>query len=479
MRDPASFAPPSAEVMERFARIVGAEHVLTAPADMAPYLREWRDRYTGRAAAVLRPSAEEQVAAILGVAHANDVAIVPQGGNTGLVGGQIPFDGGAEVVLALERMNRILEIDTDNDTITLQAGVVLADAQRAAREAGRLFPLSLAAEGSCQIGGNLATNAGGLNVIAYGTARAQCLALKAVLADGSVIGTLSGLRKDNTGYDLRDVMIGSEGTLGVITAAAMRLLPAIGDRAVAFVGLESPAEAVSLLTFFRERLACAWLTAFELMNHLGLSFAVTHLHLREPFQAPTPWYVLIELSGRGAPGEAMAEMERILAAAFDDGLIEDAALAQNEGQAAAFWRLREGMSEAQKYEGGSIKNDVAVPVSRIAEFIARAGAAVLAVVPGARPVPFGHLGDGNLHYNVSQPPDMDRDAFLARWDDVVAAVNEVVLALGGSISAEHGIGRMKRAWLRRVKSPAEIAMMRALKRAFDPKGILNPGKLVP
>ncbi|WP_051929232.1 FAD-binding oxidoreductase [Thermopetrobacter sp. TC1] len=479
MRDPASFSPPSGAVLERFARIVGAQHVLTDAEAMAPYLREWRDRYVGRAAAVLRPGSEEEVAALLKVAHEADVAIVPQGGNTGLVGGQIPYESGAEVVLSLSRLNRVLDIDLDNDTMTLQAGVILADAQTAAKEASRLFPLSLAAEGSCQIGGNLATNAGGLNVIAYGTARAQCLALRAVLADGSVVGSLNGLRKDNTGYDLRDVLIGSEGTLGVITAAVMRLFPAVTDRAVAFAGMESPAEAVSLLTFFRERLQCGVLTAFELMSHLGLSFAVKHLGLRAPLAAPTPWYVLVELSGHGAAGAVMAEMERILGDAFEAGLIEDAALAQNEGQAEAFWRLREGMSEAQKYEGGSIKNDIAVPVSRIAEFIETANARVQALVPGARPVPFGHLGDGNLHYNISQPPDMSREAFLSRWDAVVEAVNEVVLALGGSISAEHGIGRMKRQWLARIKSPAEIALMRQLKQAFDPKGILNPGKLLP
>ncbi len=479
MRDPASFRPPSGEVLARFAAIVGERHMLTDEADMAPFLREWRDRYVGRAAAVLRPGSEEEVAALLKVAHEADVAIVPQGGNTGLVGGQIPFETGAEVVLSLGRMNRILDVDVENDAMTLQAGVVLADAQRAAADHGRLFPLSLAAEGSCQIGGNLATNAGGLNVIAYGTARAQCLALRAVLADGRIIGSLSGLRKDNTGYDLRDVMIGSEGTLGIITAAVMRLHPAVTDRAVAFAGMETPGEAVSLLAFFRERLTCSQLTAFELMSHLGLSFAVTHLGLREPFDAPTPWYVLVELSGRGAPGEVLAEMEHILGQAFEAGLIADAALAQSEAQAQAFWRLRDGMSEAQKHEGGSIKNDIAVPVSRIPEFIEQAGAAVLRLVPGARPVPFGHVGDGNLHYNISQPPDMDRDAFLAKWDDVVAAVNDVVLALGGSISAEHGIGRMKRHWLKKVKSPTEIALMRQLKQTFDPRGILNPGKLIP
>ncbi len=479
MRDPASFSPPEGVVLERFARIVGKRYLLTDPDAMAPYLREWRDRYVGRAAAVLKPGSEEEVAAILKVAHEEDVAIVPQGGNTGLVGGQIPYETGAEVVLSLSRLNRVLDIDLDNDTITLEAGVILADAQTAAQEASRLFPLSLAAEGSCQIGGNLATNAGGLNVIAYGTARAQCLALRAVLADGTTIGSLNGLRKDNTGYDLRDILIGSEGTLGVITAAVMRLYPAVTDRAVAFAGMESPAEAVSLLTFFRERLQCGTLTAFELMSHLGLSFAVKHLGLRAPLSAPTPWYVLVEISSHGTSGKAITAMERILADAFDAGLIADAALAQNESQADAFWRLREGMSEAQKFEGGSIKNDISVPVSRIAEFIEKANARVLMLVPGARPVPFGHLGDGNLHYNISQPPDMTREAFLAKWEAVVEAVNEVVLAMGGSISAEHGIGRMKRHWLPRIKSPEEIALMRQLKQAFDPRGILNPGKLLP
>ncbi len=479
MKSPREFAPPSPEVMERFAAVVGAENVLSDPEDMRPYLHEWRDRYVGRAACVLRPGSEEEVAALLKIANEVEVAVVPQGGNTGLVGGQIPFEEGNEVVLSLDRMNRILRVDPEDDSITLEAGVILADAQRAAEEAGRLFPLSLAAEGSCRIGGNLATNAGGVNVIAYGTARAQCLALRAALPSGEIIGSLSGLRKDNTGYDLRDLLIGSEGTLGIITAATMRLFPAVTDRAVAFCALESPRDAVELIGLIRDSAPCTTLTAVELMSHLGLTFAVTHLGLRDPMSGAAPWYVLVELSGHGRQGKALEEMEHALGAAFEAGLIEDAALAQSEAQAQAFWRLREGMSEAQKYECGSIKNDISVPVSRIPEFLEKAIPAVLKVVPGARPVPFGHVGDGNLHFNISQPPDMERDAFLARWEDVVEAVNEVVLDLGGSISAEHGIGRMKRDWMERIRPPAESALMRGIKRIFDPKGILNPGKLLP
>ena len=479
MKAPQDFAPPSSEVLARFAAVVGAGNVLSDPEAMRPYLHEWRDRYVGRAACVLRPGSEEEVAALLKIASEAQVAIVPQGGNTGLVGGQVPFEAGNEVVLSLSRLNRILKVDAADDTITLEAGVILADAQRAAAEAGRLFPLSLAAEGSCMIGGNLATNAGGVNVIAYGTARAQCLSLRAALPSGEVIGSLSGLRKDNTGYDLRDLLIGSEGTLGIITAATMRLFPAVTERAVAFCALESPRDAVELIGLIRANAPCCTLTAIELMSHLGLTFAVTHLGLRAPLSGAAPWYVLVELSGHGRQGQALEEMEHALGAAFEAGLIEDAALAQSEAQAEAFWRLREGMSEAQKYEGGSIKNDISVPVSRIPEFLEKAIPAVLRVVPGARPVPFGHVGDGNLHFNISQPPDMEREAFLARWEEVVEAVNEVVLELGGSISAEHGIGRMKRHLMERIHTPAEIALMRGIKQLFDPEGILNPGKLVP
>ena len=479
MSDPVAFAPPSSDALAAFANIVGDKRPLTDADAMAPYVREWRDRYVGRAACVLRPGTQQEVADILRIADEHKVAIVPQGGNTGLVGGQIPYDGGNEVVLSLSRLNRIVEVDTENGSITLEAGVILADAQKAAAEAGFLFPLSLAAEGSCQIGGNLATNAGGLNVVAYGTARAQCLAVQAVLPGGRVVGGLAGLRKDNTGYDLRDVLIGSEGTLGVITAATMRLFPAVTDTATAFVGVASPKEAVRLVQCTLRKAASCQPTALELICRRGVDFAVAHMGARDPLAEPAPWLVLIELAGRGQAGTAMAELEELLAAAFEDGLIIDAALAQNDRQAADFWRLREGMSEAQKYEGGSIKNDISVPVSAIPAFLEKADAEMTHIVPGCRPVPFGHIGDGNLHYNISQPPHMDKRVFLDHWEEMTAAVNELVLSFGGSISAEHGIGRMKRHWMERIKRPAELAPMRAIKAAFDPNGIMNPGKLLP
>ena len=479
MSQPQDFAPPSPEAMERLAAIVGAQYVITDEEAMRPYLREWRDRYVGRTACVLLPGSEEEVAEILKVANEERIAIVPQGGNTGLVGGQIPFEGGNEVVVSLKRLNRIIDIDAVGGTMTLQAGVVLADAQEAARKAGFEFPIDLAAAGSCMVGGNLATNAGGLNVIAYGVARENCLALRAAIPAGVLVGRLTALRKDNTGYDLRDLFIGSEGTLGIITSAVMKLYPAFNDTALAWVAVPSPEEAVRLITFIRQRLEKGVLTAMELVCRTGIDFAVKHMDAREPFAEPAPWYVLVELSARGGPGSAMHDMEEILGAAFEDGLITDAALAQNAAQREEFWKLREGMSEAQKYEGGSIKSDISVPVAQIPAMIERGIAAVKEIVPGARPVPFGHLGDGNLHFNISQPVDWKKEDFLALWEEVTTAINEVALSLGGSISAEHGIGRMKRHWMARIHTPEEIAAMRAIKAHFDPNGIMNPGKLLP
>ncbi len=479
MKRPEDFAPPSTQAMERFAAIVGGKHVITDEEAMRPFLREWRDRYVGRAACVLLPGAEEEVAALLRTANEHEVAIVPQGGNTGLVGGQIPYQGGNEVVMSLKRLNRIIDIDEVGATMTLQAGVILADAQEAARRAGFVFPIDLAAAGSCMVGGNLATNAGGLNVIAYGVARENCLGLRAAIPSGALIGHLSALRKDNTGHDLRDLFIGAEGTLGIITSAVMKLHPAFTDTALAWVGVETPEEAVRLITFVRTRLERSTLTAMELVCRLGIEFAVRHMGGRDPLQEPAPWYVLIQLSARGAAGSAMHDMEEILGQAFEGGLVIDAALAQNASQHEAFWKLREDMSEAQKHEGGSIKSDISVPVAKIPEMIERGMAEVLKIVPGARPVPFGHVGDGNLHFNISQPQDMTKEDFLARWEDVTTAINEVALSLGGSISAEHGIGRMKRHWMQRIHTPAELAAMRAIKAHFDPKGIMNPGKLLP
>ena len=469
---------PSEETLDALSRIVGEYHAIRDPAAMAPYLVEWRDRYVGKAALVLQPGSTEEVAAILKRANETRTAIVPQGGNTGLVGGQIPFESGNEVVVSLSRMTHVRDIDLDGNTMTVEAGLVLANAQAVAASAGRLFPLSLASEGSCQIGGLLATNAGGMAVLAYGSARDLTLGLEVVLADGSVWNGLKRLRKDNSGYDLKDLFIGSEGTLGIITAAVLRLFPRPAATVAAFAGL---AQLDSATAFFSRayRLAGPSLTAFELMPRIGLHFVLRHADgTKDPLKAPHHWYVLFELSSPREGDDVTGLAETLLSEGIEAGEIGDAVIASSLAQEHELWRLRELMSEVQKHEGGSIKHDVAVPVARVPEFIARANQLVELMIPGARPVPFGHLGDGNIHYNVSQPPLMDRAVFLANWEALNAAVHEIVLDLGGSISAEHGIGRLKRDLLRHAKTPPELEMMRKIKQAFDPNGILNPGKLL-
>ncbi len=469
---------PSEETLDAFVRIVGGAHAIRDPEAMAPYLVEWRDRYHGKAALVLLPGSTDEVSAIL--AHANETrtAIVPQGGNTGLVGGQIPFESGNEVVVSLSRLNHVRDIDLDGDTMTVEAGLVLAQAQSIAASAGRLFPLSLASEGSCQIGGVLATNAGGMSVLAYGTARDLALGLEVVLPDGKVWNGLKALRKDNSGYDLKDLFIGSEGTLGIITAAVLRLFPRPAATATAFAGLARPEAAASFFSRIYQRSGPA-LTAFELMPRIGLEFVLKHGEdTRDPLSSPHAWYVLFELSSPRNGEEIGRLAEMLLAEGIEAGEVEDAVLASSLAQSGELWRLRELMSEVQRQEGGSIKHDVSVPVARVPEFIARADQLVELMIPGARPVPFGHLGDGNIHYNVSQPLAMDRAVFLANWELLNAAVHEIVFDLGGSISAEHGIGRLKRDLLRRAKDPLELELMRKIKRAFDPNNILNPGKLL-
>lgn len=472
---PPSLTPPSGETLARFAAIVGEAYAIREPQDMQPYLVEWRRLYQGRTPLVLRPASTGEVSRILALAHETGTAIVPQGGNTGLVGAQIPF--AHEVVVSLDRMNRVRGVDPRGNSMIVEAGVTLAAAQKAAEEADRLFPLSIGSEGSCQIGGNLATNAGGLQVLAYGNARAQVLGLEVVLADGRAWDGLRALRKDNTGYDLRDLFIGSEGTLGIITAAVLRLLPRPKSRATAYAGF---AELDAAARFFDLALemSAGELTAFELMPRLGIDFVLRHAAgTRDPLSQPFPWYTLIEIASQREDGAGTAA-EQLLTRALEEGLIADAALAASLAQARDFWHIREMMSEVQLHEGGSIKSDVSVPIARLPAFMRRATEAVRAVVPDCRPLPFGHWGDGNIHFNVSQPLGMDKAAFLARWEDVTEAVNGIVLDLGGSISAEHGIGRMKRDLLPRVKSPVEMDMMRAIKAALDPKGILNPGKLL-
>ena len=470
------FRPPLApDLIARFAAIVGAKHAITEPAEQESYLVEERGLYHGRSAVVLRPGSVDEVSAILTLANEIGAQIVPQGGNTGLVGGQIPLEG--EIVLSLRRLDRIREVDPASNTMTCEAGVLLARAQDAAAGAGRLFPLSLGAEGSCTIGGNLATNAGGIAALAYGVARDLVLGLEVALADGRVWHGLNKLKKDNTGYDLKDLFIGAEGTLGVITAAVLKLFPAPKTIETAFVGFTSLPAALDLLALTQEATGGA-ATSFELIGRRPLEFAIAHgTGLRDPLGLAFPWYVLVELKS-SARENLRDALEDVLASAIERGVAGDATIAESIEQRNAFWRLREFIPEAQKFEGGSIKHDVSVPIAAVPDFITQASAAVEALVPGARPVPFGHLGDGNIHFNVSQPVGADRLAYLARWQEMNDCVHAVVAKLGGSISAEHGIGRLKRDDLVRVKDPVALDLMRALKRTLDPKGILNPGKVV-
>lgn len=468
----------SPELIARFAEIVGEANALTRAEDQAPYLREWRDRYTGKTPVVLRPGTTDEVSRILALCNDEAIGVVPQGGNTGLVGGQIPSLAGDEIVLSLARLKKIRDIDAAGGTMIVEAGVTLAETQNAAEGVGRLFPLSLASEGSAMIGGVLATNAGGTAVLAYGNARSLALGLEAVLADGRVWHGLRRLKKDNTGYDLRDLLIGSEGTLGVITAASLKLFPIPAERETAVVALESPAAALKLFRI-AEAEAGSSLTAFEFWAHRAQEFAVRYMpNTRDPFIDAHPWYVLIELSHGGAGARAVGMLESLLTIGHAQGLVRDAALARALQQAQDFWRLRDAFSEAQKGAGGSIKHDISVPIARIPEFLARAAEVVEKIAPGARPVPFGHFGDGNLHYNVSQPEGADKAQYLALWEPMSDAIFELVSELGGSISAEHGIGQMKRDALRLHKTPVELDMMRTIKQALDPKGILNPGKLL-
>ncbi|MGY8662785.1 FAD-binding oxidoreductase [Bradyrhizobium sp. UFLA05-109] len=467
-------APLAPELIEKFRAIVGARYAVTDPADIEPYLTEERNLFHGRSPLVLRPATTAEVSAICKLASEHKIALVPQGGNTGLVGGQTPHNG--EVVVSLRRLDKIREVDTASNTMTCEAGVVLQIAQQKAAEVDRLFPLSLGAEGSCTIGGNLSTNAGGTAALAYGVAREMALGLEVVLADGRVLNALSKLKKDNTGYNLHNLFIGAEGTLGIITAATLKLFPKPRAIETAFVGLKSPAQALKLLTIAQGEASNA-LTSFELLAEMAVDFSIRHgIDVRDPLEQKHPWYVLMELSS--PRDDARAMLESILSRAMEEEIVDDAVIAANLTQRAGFWKLRDEMSAAQKPEGGSIKHDISVPVAEVPAFIAEADAAVVKLIPGARPVPFGHLGDGNLHYNVSQPIGADAADFLARWHDVNTVVFEIVLRLGGSISAEHGIGVLKRDELPDVKDKTAIELMRQVKAMLDPFGIMNPGKVL-
>ena len=470
---PVKVVPP--ELLARFAAIVGERYALTAANDIEPYMIEDRGLYRGRSPMVLRPGSTAEVSAILKLANETGTPIVPQGGNTGLVGGQTPHNG--EILLSLKRMDRIREVDATSNTMTCEAGVVLIKAQEAAEAQNRLFPLSLGAEGSCTIGGNLSTNAGGTGALAYGVARELVMGLEVVLADGRVLNNLRKLKKDNTGYDLRHIFVGAEGTLGIITAAVLRLFPRPRAVETAFIGVPSPYEALTLLNLAYER-AGGGVTSFELIPRIALEFAVKHAPMcRDPLASKHKWYVLMELSTQARDG-LRAILEDILSTGVERKLIEDATIAESLDQTKGLWLLRHHIADTQKYEGGSIKQDVSVPVNTVPDFIAEATAKVEALVPGCRPVPFGHLGDGNIHYNVSQPVGADRAEFIKRWDEVNDAVFGVVAKYAGSISAEHGIGVMKRALLPSVKDPVAYDLMCSLKRMLDPQGILNPGKVL-
>lgn len=461
-------------LLDQFRHLLGDAYVLTSQDDVAPYQRDWRGRYSGQCLCVVKPGSTEQVASIVRLCVEARIAIVPQGGNTGLCGGATPIGG--EVIVSLTRMNQVLDVDPDANTITVEAGCTLYEVQQAALAADRLFPLSLAAEGSATIGGNLSTNAGGVQVLRYGNTRDLTLGLEVVLADGRIWNGLRALRKDNTGYDLKHLFIGAEGTLGLITAATLKLYPRPMHRTTAWVTVASPAAAVQLLGSLSSTLG-DHVTAFEIIGRPALDLVLRHIPgMRDPLATVSDWQLLIEVSG--GSNDLEDALQLALASALDDGIITDATLAASETQAAVLWALRENISEAQRIEGISIKHDIAVPVSRVPEFIRRADAALSERFPGLRIVCFGHIGDGNLHYNQSKPTAQENADFISQTPAVNCVVHDLVNELGGSISAEHGIGQLKREENRRYKSEVELDLMRRVKNALDPEGILNPGKVV-
>ncbi|MEE9139457.1 MAG: FAD-binding oxidoreductase [Alphaproteobacteria bacterium] len=470
--------PLSADVLRQIQDVVGDKGWVSDPAGMEPYLTDHRGLYRGRSPAVVRPATTEEVAEVVRLCGEAGVAIVPQGGNTGLVGASVPHEHGREILLSLGRLNRIREVDARNDTLTAEAGCILAEVQAAAAEADRLFPLSMASEGSCQIGGVLSTNAGGTAVLRYGTARDLVLGLEVVLADGRVLDMLTGLRKDNSGYDLKQLFVGAEGTLGIITAAVWKLFPRPRQIETALTAVRDLEAMIELLV--RARAASGdSVTAFEMIPRLGVDLVLRHIPgTADPLDQRYDHYVLIELSSAQAEAPLARRLEDLLAGAMEDGLVLDAAIAASEAQRQDLWRLREAIPEAQGREGGSIKHDIAVPVSALPEFVARATGRVTREMPGLRVVAFGHAGDGNVHFNLTQPEGADRAAFLEKWEFFNRIVHDLAVELGGTISAEHGIGRLKRDELARYRSATELELMRRLKSALDPKGIMNPGKVI-
>lgn len=468
--------------LDQIITIVGANGCLTEASDIEPYLDEERGLYRGATSLVVRPGSTEEVAGVVKLCADAGIGIVPQGGNTGLCGGAVPAESGAEIVLALGRMNTVRDFDPTNFTMTVEAGCILTDIQTKADEADCLFPLSLGAEGSCQIGGNLATNAGGINVLRYGNARDLVLGLEVVLPDGRIWNGLRALGKDNTGYALKQLFVGSEGTLGIITAAVLKLFPKPRETETAFCALSNLDDVTRLLNRARALSGDA-VTAFELVPGIGLEFCVRHIDgVANPLSEQHDWYTLIEFSTSRPDSNLRAAFEGFLEDAFEEGIIVDAVIAESQAQSENLWRIRESLPEAQKHEGGSIKHDVSVPVSRVPELISRGTAAVLAAYPGVRPCPFGHVGDGNVHFNISQPlstdMDADKDAYLSEWENMNRIIHDLVVEMNGSISAEHGIGRLKVEEMEHYKDRVELDLMKTLKTALDPNGTMNPGKVV-
>ncbi len=465
------------DVIAQITEAVGPKAVILDEADMQGFVVEWRDKFFGKARAVVQPKTTAEVAEVVKICAATKTPLVPQGGNTSLVGGSIPFTGGDEVILSLSRMNKIRDIDPLNGTMTVDAGCILAHLQEAALEEGFHFPLRIGSEGSCQIGGNISTNAGGVQVLHYGNAREQVLGLEVVLPDGRIWDGLTSLRKDNTGYDLKQLFIGAEGTLGIVTGAVVKMYPKPKYTQIALVAIPSVEAAVEFLNLARH-MSGDQVTAIELISRYCIDMVVRHVpNFTDPMPTRYDWHLLVELSSSSTP--ALKElMEDILAEGFEKGIVLDAIVPASEAQQQKLWNLREEISGAQKPEGGSIKHDISVPVSRFADFIREADIAVARIVPDFRSVAFGHIGDGNVHYNPMQPADMDREEYLSHWEEISRVVHDIAVNMRGSISAEHGIGRLKADDLVHYKPEVEIELMRKIKKAFDPDGIMNPGKLL-
>lgn len=466
-------------ILDRIRSAVGDAGVITDENDKAPFLRDERGYYTGTTPMIVRPATAEEVASVVSICNETRTPIVPQGGNTGLCGGATPYEHGGEVLMSLTRMNKVRDIDVLNYAITVEAGVILADVQKAADDVDRYFPLSLGGEGTALIGGNLSTNAGGTGVLRYGPARDLCLGLEAVLPDGRIWSGLTGLRKDNTGYDLKHLFIGAEGTLGIITAACLKLFPKPADIRTAFVAVRDQHAAVELLARAR-RITDDRVVTFEYMQRESIEFALAHIaDTRDPMPTEYRHYVMMELAAGEAAAAGLRDMmETVLGDSMEDGIVLDAVLAESGQQAADFWRIRETIPEAQKFEGASSKHDISVPVSGVADFLIEATADIRRLIPGVRPCAFGHVGDGNIHFNFSRPQDMTDDDFKAMEPEIHKTVYDRTVAMGGSISAEHGIGRLRRGELETYKSPVALDVMRAIKATLDPNGIMNPGKVL-